>query len=80
MNLDPFQESIFVFCGRSQRLIKIIYRDGNGFCMWMKRLEKGSFPFNPNVNLEISKKELIWLLSGIDTRKKHKAIIFSNSK
>lgn len=32
MNLDPFQQSLFVFCGRSQRLIKIIYWDGNGFC------------------------------------------------
>ncbi|MBK6604714.1 MAG: IS66 family insertion sequence element accessory protein TnpB [Leptospiraceae bacterium] len=25
MNLDPFEKSLFVFCGRSQRLIKIIY-------------------------------------------------------
>ncbi|MCC6274550.1 MAG: IS66 family insertion sequence element accessory protein TnpB [Leptospiraceae bacterium] len=25
MNLDPYQKSLFVFCGRSQRLIKIIY-------------------------------------------------------
>ena len=32
MNLDPFEKSLFVFCGRSQRLIKIIYWDGNGFC------------------------------------------------
>ncbi|MBK8393849.1 MAG: IS66 family insertion sequence element accessory protein TnpB [Leptospiraceae bacterium] len=77
MNLDPFQQSLFVFCGRSQRLIKIIYWDGNGFCMWMKRLEKGNFPFSPNENLEISRKELIWLLSGIGSRKKHKAINFS---
>lgn len=80
MNLDPFQESLFVFCGRTQKIIKIIYWDGNGFCMWMKRLEKGNFPFNPEMKLEISRKELLWLLSGIDTRKRHRAIIFSNKK
>jgi hypothetical protein len=48
--------------------------------MWMKRLEKGNFPFNPNEKLEITKKELIWLLSGIDSRKKHKAINFSKQE
>lgn len=80
MSLDPFQRSLFVFCGRSQRLIKIIYWDGNGFCLWMKRLEKGNFPFNSEMKLEITRKELFWLLSGIDSRKKHKAIIFSNTE
>ncbi|MCC6274549.1 MAG: hypothetical protein IT569_01700 [Leptospiraceae bacterium] len=43
----------------------------------MKRLEKGNFPFNPDCNTEITKKELIWLLSGIDSRKKHQVINFS---
>ena len=74
MNLDAYEKSMFVFCGRSQKLIKIIYWDGNGFCIWMKRLEKGIFPFNPNMNLEISRSQLMQLLSGIDTRKKHEEI------
>ena len=39
--------------------------------------EKGNFPLNLNQNLEITKKKIIWLLSGIYSRKKHKAIRFS---
>lgn len=76
MNLDVYEKSIFIFCGRSQKLIKIVYWDGNGFCIWMKRLEKGIFPFIQNGNLEMSRSELMRLLSGIDTRKKHKEIFF----
>jgi transposase len=80
MNLDAFEKSMFVFCGRSQKIIKIIYWDGNGFCIWMKRLEKGIFPFNPNKNLEITRSQLMQLLSGIDTRRKHKEFFFLSKK
>ena len=74
MKLDIYQESLFVFCGRSNRLVKILYWDGNGFCIWMKRLEEGNFPFQSKGSPEITRRELMWLLSGIDTRKQHKMI------
>jgi transposase len=77
LNLDPFEKNLFIFCGRSRRLVKIVYWDGNGFCIWMKRLEKGIFPFSPNQDLEISRKDLLLLLSGIDSRKRHEEIFFS---
>jgi transposase len=76
MKLDVYEESLFVFCGRSNRLLKIVYWDGNGFCIWMKKLEQGNFPFQSKQNPEISRKELMWLLKGIDRRREHKAINF----
>ena len=51
--------------------------DGNGFCIWMKKLEKGIFPFISDGKEEITRKELYWLLSGIDMRKKHTVVTFS---
>ena len=38
---DPFSGAIFTFRGRRGDLIKILYWDGQGFCLFAKRLEKG---------------------------------------
>jgi transposase len=38
---DPFSGHLFVFRGRRGDLTKILYWDGQGFCLFAKRLEKG---------------------------------------
>ena len=40
---DPFAGHLFVFRGRRGDLIKIIWWDGQGACLFSKRLEKGRF-------------------------------------
>lgn len=40
---DPFSGHLFVFRGRQGDLVKVIWWDGQGACMFMKRLEKGRF-------------------------------------
>jgi transposase len=40
MHLDPLSGSLYVFCNRSRTIIKALYWDRNGFCLWQKRLEK----------------------------------------
>jgi transposase len=74
LKINPYDKSIFVFLGNNRKRIKIIYWDGNGFCIWMKRLDAGIFPFLEDNKIQITKQELIWLLSGVDSRKKHKII------
>ena len=41
---DPFTGHLFVFRGRKANLIKIVYWDGTGLCLFTKRLEHGVFP------------------------------------
>jgi len=41
---DPFSGHLFVFRGRKANLIKIVYWDGTGLCLFTKRLEHGVFP------------------------------------
>ncbi|HNF63852.1 MAG TPA: IS66 family insertion sequence element accessory protein TnpB [Leptospiraceae bacterium] len=72
MRLNAYEESLFVFCGRSGRLVKLMYWDGNGFCIWMKKLEQGVFPFGIRDGLKIRMPELRNLLSGIDARREHR--------
>ena len=43
MELDPFSNALFLFCGRRSDRIKALYWEGNGFVLLYKRLESGSF-------------------------------------
>jgi transposase len=80
MNLDPYSPTLFLFSGHSRKLIKVFYWDGNGFCIWQKKLDKGQFawPSEETEKLTLSRRELNWLLRGIDFRKEHKELDFSN--
>ncbi len=40
---DRYSEHLFVFRGRGGDLIKIVWWDGQGACMFSKRLQKGKF-------------------------------------
>ena len=82
MNRDPLSEALFLFSGRSRKLIKVFYWDGNGFCIWQKKLERGKFGWVSDSEKErtISLREMKWLLSGIDFRNKHKEIFFLSNK
>lgn len=42
-HLDPFANTLFLFCGRRRDRIKALYWEGNGFVLLYKRLESGSF-------------------------------------
>lgn len=75
-DLDLFSGSFFVFCNRKRDLIKLLYWSGNGFCIWMKRLEEDVFPWPDSSEevLEISRKALEWLLEGLDPQQAHKQL------
>lgn len=76
---DPFSGHLFLFCNRSRRLLKAIYWDRNGFCLWLKRLEKDKFPWpvNEKEAREIDFEQFKMLLEGIDFWSAHKELFFS---
>lgn len=80
LDLDPFSGHLFVFCNRRRRILKTLYWDTNGFCLWQKRLEKQSFKW-PNTKdevLQIGQRELRWLLDGlkITQRSAHRQLYY----
>lgn len=68
LNHDPFSGHLFVFCNRRRNILKILYWDRNGFCLWHKRLEKEKFhwPVSEQEVGQISIRQLRWLLEGLD--------------
>ncbi len=68
LSLDPFSGHLFVFCNRSRTILKVLYWDRNGFCLWQKRLEKHRFKWPKNIEqtMEIGPRELSFMLEGLD--------------
>jgi transposase len=67
---DPNGGHLFVFRGRRSSLIKVIWHDGQGACLFAKRLERGRFVWPSPVEgaVTITSAQLGYLLEGIDWR------------
>ena len=69
---DPFSGHLFVFRGRKANLIKIVYWDGTGLCLFTKRLEHGVFLWPSNIDpggtLMLNSAQLSMLIDGVDWR------------
>jgi transposase len=70
LHQDPFSGHLFVFRGKRGDLIKVLYWDGQGFCLFAKRLEKGRFvwPMTKLGSVTLTPAQLSMLLEGIDWR------------
>lgn len=68
--LDPFVGHMFVFRGRRGDLIKVIWWDGQGACLFSKRLERGKFvwPATKEGKVSLTPAQLAMLMEGIDWR------------
>ena len=68
---DAFSGQLFVFRGRRGDRIKILWWDGDGLCLFAKRLERGRFvwPQAPSGSVHLSAAQLSMLLEGIDWRR-----------
>jgi transposase len=71
---DPFSGHLFVFRNKRRDRVKILFWDRSGFCLWYKRLEKGTFRFPEasGESIEVEAAELALMLEGIDLRGAHR--------
>ena len=69
---DPFSGHLFAFRGRRANLIKIVFWDGTGLCLFTKRLEDGIFPWpraeESGDTVALTSAQLAMLIDGIDWR------------
>ena len=76
--MDPFTNTLFLFCGRRKDRIKALYWEGNGFVLLYKRLESGSFqwPRKESEARRLTPQQYRWLMEGlsVDQPKAHKPV------
>ena len=69
---DPFSGNLFLFVGRGKDRLKMLYWDTDGFALWYKRLEEGTYRMprvsSNGVSVELKASELAMLLEGIDLK------------
>ena len=69
---DPLSGHLFVFFNRERNRVKILFWDQDGFCIWYKRLEAGTFQFPETAGeeqgIELDYAQLTKILGGVDLR------------
>ncbi len=68
---DPLSGHLFVFRSRRGDRVKVLYWDRDGYALWYKRLEKGTFRFPDSAGpaagvVEVTASDLLMLLEGVD--------------
>ena len=85
LELDPFSESLFVFCNRGRNKLKILHWQTNGFWLYYRRLEKGRFNWPrqdaPDQAIALTRRELNWLLDGlpVEQKKAHQPLRYQSA-
>ena len=73
LQINPMQNAMFIFCNKHKDKMKILYWDKDGFWLLYKRLEESKFRW-PKTSEEVkalSRKQLEWLLDGLEIEQKH---------
>ncbi len=65
---NPLSGELFVFLNRRRTMMKLLYFDASGYCIWMKKLEAGVFelPAHEGNKVQLDRTQLTLILEGID--------------
>ena len=68
---DPFGGAVYAFRGKRGDLVKLLWFDGQGLCLFSKRLDRGRFvwPVTATGTVTLTPAQLSMLLEGIDWRR-----------
>jgi transposase len=70
LGANPFDGAVYLFRGRNGRLVKALWHDGLGLCLFAKRLEHGHFPWPmaPSGSATLPPAQASLLLEGLEWR------------
>ncbi|EBC1278394.1 IS66 family insertion sequence element accessory protein TnpB [Salmonella enterica] len=68
LNDNPFSGQVFIFRGRRGDMLKVLWADADGLCLFTKRLERGRFiwPVTRDGKVHLTPAQLSMLLEGIN--------------
>ena len=80
---DPLSGHLFMFLNRARNYTKVLYWDDGGYCIWSKRLERGTFevPAGDGERVEIDSNKLLLIIEGIALQsvKKRERFLLKNT-
>ena len=67
---DPLDGALYTFVNRRRTIMKVLYFEGDGYCVWSKRLERGRFQVGWEAPEKLALEPGAWqcLVEGIDLR------------
>ncbi len=65
LGFDPLSGDVFVFLGKRANQIRLLQWDRDGFAMYIKKLERGTFEWPQGENTAVSCHDLTLLLQGV---------------
>lgn len=76
---NPLSGELFIFLNRRRTMMKLLYFDTSGYCIWMKKLEAGAFqlPADHGDKVLLDRTRLTLILEGIDLQSIKKRKRFS---
>ncbi|MCR5452763.1 MAG: IS66 family insertion sequence element accessory protein TnpB [Lachnospiraceae bacterium] len=65
--MDPYENALYLFCGKRCDRIKALHHEKDGFCMIYKKLESGKFQWPRKISevRALSRQEFRWLMEGL---------------
>ena len=75
LRADPFSGHLFIFRGKRSSMLKILFHDGNGLCLFSKRLDQGAFTWpstqpqaDGTASVTLTPAQMSMLLEGLEWR------------
>lgn len=67
---DPLDGALYVFVNRRRTMLKALYFESDGYCIWSKQLERGQFQvrFDSNLKQRLQRSDWQCIIGGIDLR------------
>lgn len=71
LSMNPHSGALFAYRGKRGDLVKLLWYDGQGFCLFSKRMDRGRFvwPVTGSGKVSLSGAQLSMLIEGIDWRR-----------
>ena len=86
LSIDPTGGEIFIFFNRKRNMVKLLHFEGDGFAVYHKRLESGTYELPAMANgassVEMSNEDLLLILRGISLKsiKRRKRFSLKNAR
>lgn len=68
LSKDPLSGDIFIFFNKRRTQVKLLVWEKDGFSIYHKRLERGTYELPANTSVELRSDELVLILQGISLK------------